>query len=146
MVNHYPGNFHSKTLSCRKMNQFSFRDVKWCFNASWGLKGLMVVYFLWPNITPAFGKCSSMLNAVCLFYYPPRSFIALLVDAYLYYILSINWWEWENLFGERSNHQRTLFVCFISLHLALLLCSLSTSLCISCIIRCEQPLQQTVHT
>ena len=37
MVNHFYGNFHSKTLGCRLS---VFRDVKWCFNASWGLKGL----------------------------------------------------------------------------------------------------------
>ena len=36
----FHGNFHSKTLSCSKIKTV-FRDVKWCFNASWGLKGLI---------------------------------------------------------------------------------------------------------
>ena len=37
MVNQFYWNFHSKTLGCRKMKSV-FRNVKWCFNASWGLK------------------------------------------------------------------------------------------------------------
>ena len=32
-------NFQYKTSSCRKIKSV-FRDVKWCFNASWGIKGL----------------------------------------------------------------------------------------------------------
>ena len=39
LVNQFQGNSRSKTLSCRKI-KYIFRDVKWCFNASWGLKGL----------------------------------------------------------------------------------------------------------
>ena len=39
LVNQFHGNFPSKTLGCRKIN-YVFRDVKWCFNASCGLKGL----------------------------------------------------------------------------------------------------------
>ena len=41
LLNKFLGNFHSKTPSCRKSKSV-FRDVKWCFNASWGLKGLKV--------------------------------------------------------------------------------------------------------
>ena len=41
LVNQFHGNFHSKTVSCRKMKSV-FMDVKWCFNASWGLKGLIL--------------------------------------------------------------------------------------------------------
>ena len=37
-VNQFHGNFHSKSLSCREIKAV-FRNVKWCFNASWGLKG-----------------------------------------------------------------------------------------------------------
>ena len=40
LVNQFHGNFHSKTICCRKI-KFVFRDVKWCFIASWGLKGLI---------------------------------------------------------------------------------------------------------
>ena len=40
LVRHFYGDSPSKTLSCREINCF-FRDVKWCCNASWGLKGLM---------------------------------------------------------------------------------------------------------
>ena len=39
LVNQFHGNFRSKTLSCRIIRSV-IRDVKWCFNASWGLKGL----------------------------------------------------------------------------------------------------------
>ena len=39
LVNQFYGIFCSKTLCCRKIKSV-FRDVKWCFNASWGLKGL----------------------------------------------------------------------------------------------------------
>ena len=39
LVNQFHGNFRSKILCCRKIKSV-FRDVKWCFNASWGLKGL----------------------------------------------------------------------------------------------------------
>ena len=39
LVSQSHGNFHSKTPSCEKIKAV-FRDVKWCFNASWGLKGL----------------------------------------------------------------------------------------------------------
>ena len=49
LVNQFHGNFHSKTLGCRKI-KCVFRDVKWCFNASWGLKGLKQVYLkFFPN-------------------------------------------------------------------------------------------------
>ena len=41
LVNQFHGNFRSKTLCCRKIKSV-FRDVKWCFNASWGLKGLNI--------------------------------------------------------------------------------------------------------
>ena len=41
LANQIHGNFHSKTLGCRKFKS-DFRDVRWCFNASWGLKGLRV--------------------------------------------------------------------------------------------------------
>ena len=40
MVSQCQGNFHSKTPSCGKIKSV-FRNVKWCFDASWGLKGLM---------------------------------------------------------------------------------------------------------
>ena len=52
LVNQFHGNFHSKTVSCKKI-QSVFRDVKWCFNAMWGLKGMLVtikyvtVYVRW---------------------------------------------------------------------------------------------------
>ena len=39
LVNQFHGNFRSKTLGCGKIKSV-FRDVKLCFNASWGLKGL----------------------------------------------------------------------------------------------------------
>ena len=51
LVNHFHENFHSKTPSCRKIKSV-FRDVKWCFNASWGLKGLRVeglTEMTWPD-------------------------------------------------------------------------------------------------
>ena len=44
LVNQFHWNFRSKTLSCGKIKSV-FRDVKWCFNASWGLKGLTDVLF-----------------------------------------------------------------------------------------------------
>ena len=39
LVNKLHENLRSKTLDCRKIKSV-FKDVKWCFNASWGLKGL----------------------------------------------------------------------------------------------------------
>ena len=39
LVNQVHRNFRSNTLCCRKIKSV-FRDVKWCFNASWGLKQL----------------------------------------------------------------------------------------------------------
>ena len=39
LVNQFHGNFCSKTLCCRKITSV-FRYVKWCLNASRGLKGL----------------------------------------------------------------------------------------------------------
>ena len=44
LVSQFHGNFHSRGLSCRKIKSV-FRKVKWCFNASWGLKGLNRVNF-----------------------------------------------------------------------------------------------------
>ena len=40
LVEEFHGNFHSKTLGCKKIKSV-FRDVKWCLNTSWGLKGLI---------------------------------------------------------------------------------------------------------
>ena len=39
LVNKFHRNILPKTLGCRKIESVS-RDVKWCFDASWGLKGL----------------------------------------------------------------------------------------------------------
>ena len=39
LVKLFNGNFHSKTFGCSKI-KYVFRDVKWCFNASRGLKGV----------------------------------------------------------------------------------------------------------
>ena len=39
LVNQFHWNFRSKTLSCGKIKSV-FRDLKWCFKASCGLKGL----------------------------------------------------------------------------------------------------------
>ena len=39
LVCRFNGNFYSETLGCRKI-KCVFRDLKWCFNASWGLKWL----------------------------------------------------------------------------------------------------------
>ena len=41
LVNQFHGNFRSKTLCFRKIKSV-FRDVKRCFNASCGLKGLQI--------------------------------------------------------------------------------------------------------
>ena len=46
LVNQFHRNFRSKTLSCRKIKSVS-RYVKWCFNASWGLKGLNASLYRW---------------------------------------------------------------------------------------------------
>ena len=46
LVNKFHGSFRSKPLSFRK-NEYVFRDVKWCFNASWGPKGFWLVYWQW---------------------------------------------------------------------------------------------------
>ena len=51
LVNQFHGNFRSKKFCCRKIKSV-FRDVKWCFNASWGLKGLTWCYvFFRPSST-----------------------------------------------------------------------------------------------
>ena len=42
LVKQFHGNFRSKTLDCTKIKSI-FRDVKWCFIALWGLKGLTLV-------------------------------------------------------------------------------------------------------
>ena len=39
MAKQFHGNFRSKTPVCWKI-RYVFRDVKWCFNGSWGPKGL----------------------------------------------------------------------------------------------------------
>ena len=39
LVNQSHWNIPSRSPSCRQITSI-FRDVKWCFNASWGLKGL----------------------------------------------------------------------------------------------------------
>ena len=46
LVNQFRGDDRSKSLSCRK-TQYIFRDVKLCFNASWGLKGLKGKVLCW---------------------------------------------------------------------------------------------------
>ena len=48
LVNQFHGNSRSKTLGCRK-NRTVSRDIKWCFNASWILKGLRGNYFMWDK-------------------------------------------------------------------------------------------------
>ena len=46
LVNQFHGNFGYKSLGCRRIKYVS-RDVKWCFNASWRLKGLI---HHWVNV------------------------------------------------------------------------------------------------
>ena len=41
LVSQFHGYFHSKPLGCRIIRSV-FGDVIWCFNASWGLKGLNI--------------------------------------------------------------------------------------------------------
>ena len=53
----FHGNFHSKTLSCGKTKSV-IRDVKWRFNAPWGLKGLINYS---GNVTPLFLNCLLVL-------------------------------------------------------------------------------------
>ena len=49
LVNQFHENFHSKTPSCRKIRSV-FKDVRRCFNASWGLKGLKQGVVSWVRI------------------------------------------------------------------------------------------------
>ena len=49
LVNQFHRNFRSETLGCRKTKSV-FRDVKWCFIASWGLKELSL-FHLWYCLT-----------------------------------------------------------------------------------------------
>ena len=48
LVKQFHGIFYSKTPSCRKI-RCVFKDVKWCFNASWGLQGFNThgIYARW---------------------------------------------------------------------------------------------------
>ena len=64
LIKQLHGNFRSKTLGCRKIKTV-FRDVKWCFNASWGLKGLMLTQCRrrWHNDKPSLIRC---LPVTCL--------------------------------------------------------------------------------
>ena len=45
LVKQFQGNCHHKHPSCRNIKS-DFRDVKWCCNASWGLKGLNTPFIL----------------------------------------------------------------------------------------------------
>ena len=64
LVNQFHGNFHSKTLGCRKIRSV-FKDVKWCFNAPWGLNCNLsqsilqneIVKLYHPHTSPASTKC-----------------------------------------------------------------------------------------
>ena len=50
LVNQFHQNFLSKPLGCRRIKSV-FKDVKWCFNASWGLKGLkkcITLIYMYP--------------------------------------------------------------------------------------------------
>ena len=75
LVNQFHGNFHSKTLGCRKI-KCVFRDVKWCFNASWRLKGLTIgvlTYFIQTKRTKVFAiwnhhKCLSFFQRFLLYF------------------------------------------------------------------------------
>ena len=49
LVNQFHRNFHAKTLGCRTIKSV-FSDVKWCFNASWGLRGLKLTTWLLHTI------------------------------------------------------------------------------------------------
>ena len=48
LLNQFLVNFHSKTSSYREINCV-FRDVKWCFIASWRLKALHILTLYPPN-------------------------------------------------------------------------------------------------
>ena len=63
LVNQLHGNFHSQTLCCWKIKSV-FSDVKWCFNASWGLKGLrcLIIWYIYINPYPAKGSCQIKKN------------------------------------------------------------------------------------
>ena len=69
LVNQFHGNFRSKTLGCRGIKSV-FRDVKWCFNASWGLKGLNCIVRLvvvqWLTLTCAGNRAYSTTRSMLL--------------------------------------------------------------------------------
>ena len=58
LVNKFHGNLCSKTVRCRKIKSV-FRDVKWCFNASWRLKGLNIKHR--PTAVIAYLKSQQLL-------------------------------------------------------------------------------------
>ena len=70
LVNQFHGNFNSKTLGCRKIKSV-FRNVKLCFNASWGFKGLKqrcvnVSCLLWQDgcVISSRGNINGKLNII----------------------------------------------------------------------------------
>ena len=64
--NCHAGNFPSKTIGCREI-KFVLRDVKWCFNASWGLKGLRGGYCIVNKHVSSAEWWTSALDAGLIF-------------------------------------------------------------------------------
>ena len=65
LVNQFHGNFQSKTLSYRKIKS-AFRDVKWCFNASWELKGLNLVDWHYVLMQIPYKSSKPLYSLTCL--------------------------------------------------------------------------------
>ena len=64
LINQFHRNFHSKTIACKKI-KYVFRNVEWCLNVSWELKGLRVsLLTLKPSWCPeaAFHVLGTWLN------------------------------------------------------------------------------------
>ena len=93
LVNKFHGNFRSKTLSFKKIKSV-FRDVKWCFNASWGLKGLTLGAFASHGSTShIFKKIYYMKNGIIRHNEEVLSF-------HLSYYTRVLWhcsWLWDTL-------------------------------------------------
>ena len=67
LVTQFHVNFHYKTLGCRKMKSV-YRDVKWYFNAPWGLKGLI------SRLTRCYWEWNECLNIkICKWLVPSEN-------------------------------------------------------------------------
>ena len=105
LVNQFHRDLHYETPGCTKI-KCVFRDVKWCFNASWGLKGLKHLYISQEN------KGLYQFEIIINVSISSVGFFWMLIWIFHSWVrgstLDVGFWRLMSIIGEGGSHTKRL--------------------------------------